>query len=222
MSVRIEESFTVRASVEEVWRYLIDPRRVVECLPGATLVGQEDDRTYLGTVKVKVGPVTAAYSGKAVLGELHEADHRVLITAEGRESAGPGSARLRMTSTISPEHDGLVRVRVEAELDVAGKIVQFGRGMIETVNKQLFAQFTACVRSTLESPGEPPEPMRPNGSVMGVSNAAAGGAHGATAVDAGSAPTRAARAAEPVRLVPLLFKALVDWIGRLFGRRRAG
>lgn len=212
MAFQITETFTVRADIDRVWRYLIDPPRVVECLPGAELTGQQDDRTYLGAVKVKVGPVTAAYSGRAVLTEVDEAAHRVVISAEGRERGGAGSARMRLTSVVTPAGDG-AQVSVEAELDIAGKIVQFGRGMIETVNAQLFAQFTACVRSTLERPAPLADAAR---------TAAADPV--ATPPPAPADATRVAppRVAEPVRVVPLLLSALGDWIARLLGLRRAG
>jgi hypothetical protein len=35
-------------------------------------------------------------------------------------------------------------------VDLVGKVVQFGRGMIEEVSKQLFRQFSACVKYRLE------------------------------------------------------------------------
>src|SRR5919199_6442927 len=121
MAFKIEESFHVDAPVERVWRYLIDPRQVVECLPGAELTEAQDDRIFLGKVKVKVGPVVAGYNGKAQLTEVNEQEHRVRIVAEGRESAGSGSAKMTMTSLVAASPAGGCDVRVEAELDVAGE-----------------------------------------------------------------------------------------------------
>ncbi|MDQ3949544.1 MAG: SRPBCC family protein, partial [Gemmatimonadota bacterium] len=152
MGFAIKETFRVQAPLDRVWRYLVDPTQVVNCLPGAELTGDEGERVYLGKVKVKVGPVTASYSGRARLTEVNDAEHVVRVDAEGRESGGAGSAKLRMTSRVEAHADGGAVVRVEAEVDVAGKIVQFGRGMIEAVSKQLFKEFVGCVRASLESP----------------------------------------------------------------------
>ena len=55
MAFKIEERFEVKAPVERVWKYLIDPERVVHCLPGAELLEQQDERTFLGAIKMKVG-----------------------------------------------------------------------------------------------------------------------------------------------------------------------
>jgi carbon monoxide dehydrogenase subunit G len=147
MGFRIEERFQVDAPLPVVWTYLIDPRQVVRCIPGAELTGNESDRVFLGTVKVKVGPVTASYAGRATLTEIDESARRVRMTGEGRESGGAGSAKLAMTSRLAALADGRTEIRVEADIDVAGKIVQFGRGMIEQVSKQLFRQFAECVRT---------------------------------------------------------------------------
>lgn len=154
MSLRIEETFRVDAPAAAVWAYLIDPRRVVRCLPGAELLEAEDERTFLGRVRVKVGPVTAGYQGRARFVEVDEAAMRVRMTGEGRETGGAGSAKMTMTSHVVPLDDGGAEVRVEAELDLVGRLVQFGRGMIEEVSRQLFRQFADCVRATLAAEAE--------------------------------------------------------------------
>jgi uncharacterized protein len=196
MAFRIEETFRVEAPLDRVWRYIIDPHRVVRCLPGAELTGEEGERTYLGRVKVKVGPVTASYAGRAQLAEVDETRHTVRLTGEGRESGGAGSAKLAMTSRVNAMPDGATEIRVEAEVDVAGKIVQFGRGMIEGVSRQLFKQFAECVRAELATP-----------------------------LGAAQSPAPAAAPppdAKPVRALPLVFKwlwsALLDLIRRLIPR----
>ena len=112
----------------------------------------QDESTFLGKVKVKVGPVVAAYSGKVVITERDDSARVVRMTGEGRESAGSGSAKVTITSSVVELLDGMTEVRVTADLDIVGKIAQFGRGMIESVNKQMFRQFAECVRATLETP----------------------------------------------------------------------
>ena len=202
MGFRIEETLRVEAPLDRVWAYIIDPRRVVRCLPGAELTGEEGERTYLGRVKVKVGPVTASYSGRAHLAEVDATGHTVRLTGEGRESGGAGSARLAMTSRLSAIPGGATEIKVEAEIDVAGKIVQFGRGMIEGVSKQLFRQFADCVRAELASP------------VASTASSPVATVRPAPQSDA-----------EPVRALPLvlswLWSALVDLLRRLIPRSRA-
>ncbi|MCP5066528.1 MAG: hypothetical protein GY946_08165 [bacterium] len=37
MSIQIEETFQVAVPIETVWQFLLDPHRVVTCMPGAVL-----------------------------------------------------------------------------------------------------------------------------------------------------------------------------------------
>lgn len=202
MAIRIEERFTVAAPVGPVWDYLVDPRRVVGCLPGAELAEVVDASTFLGTVKVKVGAITVVYRGRVRIAELDPEGRRVKMTGEGRESAGAGSARMTMESRVVAAPGG-AEVVVQAEVDVVGRIVQLGRGMIEQVSHQLFQQFAACVRATLE---------------------AEAAARGAASPEARAAALAAIPRASPqaVRALPLLFRALWAWLLGLFRRRSGG
>ena len=156
MPLKTEETFQLRAPADRVWSYLIDPRHVVSCLPGAELTSVQDESTFLGKVKVKVGPVVAAYSGKVVITERDDVARVVRMVGEGKEGTGGGSAKVAITSTVVELPGGVTEVRVTADLDIVGRIAQFGRGMIESVNKQMFRQFTDCVRATLESQSSAP------------------------------------------------------------------
>lgn len=156
MAFKIEESFEVQAPVERVWEYLIDPARVAACLPGAELLESRDDGSYLGAVKVKVGPVAMSYKGTVKFTERDEQGRVVRLVGEGREAGGGGSAKLTMLSRIVALENRGSQVTVEAEVDLVGKIVQFGRGMIEEVSRQLFRQFAACAKQQLEVASDPP------------------------------------------------------------------
>jgi carbon monoxide dehydrogenase subunit G len=162
MAFKIEERFEVRAPVERVWKYLIDPARVVECLPGAELVEMTDAQNFVGAIKVKVGPLAMSYKGKAKFTEVNEETHHVRMVGDGREVGGSGSTKVTMLSTVAPlASGGGSEVVVNAEVELVGKIVQFGRGMIEEVSRQMFRQFSTCVRAKLEvvedaQPTEPP------------------------------------------------------------------
>jgi uncharacterized protein len=158
MAFKIEERFEVQAPVERVWKYLTDPKRVVECLPGAELIEQKDEHTFLGAIKVKVGPLSMSYKGQAKFTEINEQTHQVRMVGDAREVSGSGSTKVSMLSTVSPLANGGSEVLVNADIDLVGKIVQFGRGMIQEVSKQMFRQFSTCVKKHLEVAEEPPPP----------------------------------------------------------------
>jgi carbon monoxide dehydrogenase subunit G len=231
MAILIRETFRVQASAHVVWSYLTDPRRVVSCLPGAELVEIVDAVTFHGKVRIKVGPVTAAYAGQARFDELHAEERRVRIVAEAREAGGAGAARMTMTSSVLSLDDGATEVAVESRMDVAGKIVQFGRGMLESVSRQLFRQFTQCVRGALEMTiADAAIPGAALGDAMGAASPpAAGEAPAGTPDDPSADPASDAarqaampRPSKPIRVIPLASRAAWDAVSRRWRERGQG
>src|SRR6266498_1523419 len=102
MPFKIEEEFEVRAPVQQVWEYLIDPAKVVVCIPGAELLEARDERTFVGAVKVKVGPMTMSFKGLMKFTEVDEQGHQVRMVGEGRDAGGAGSAKVTMLSKVAP------------------------------------------------------------------------------------------------------------------------
>jgi carbon monoxide dehydrogenase subunit G len=137
--MRIEDQFRVKVPVEEAWRLLLDIERIAPCMPGAQLTEIEGDE-FRGTVKVKVGPITAQYKGSARFTELDEQGHRAVITASGRDTRGQGNASATVTATLEQMADG-TQVSIDTDLSITGKVAQFGRGVIGDVSSKLLAQF---------------------------------------------------------------------------------
>jgi uncharacterized protein len=170
-TLEIQERVVIKAPVERVWKFLLDPPRVVECLPGANFDGAESDTVFLGHIKVKVGPVATNFAGKATMAEIDEAAHRVRIVGEGKDKSGAGTARLEMTGRVTAV-DGGAELAVDAGVDLTGKIVTFGRGLIKSVSAQLFKEFSARAQAMLEveSAAEPaPLPAKKEEAIGGIS-----------------------------------------------------
>lgn len=163
MAIEIKEKFEVTAPIDRVWRFVLDPHNVAACMPGASLEEVVDDKTFVGNIKVKVGAVMASYKGRVELVEVDEAAYTVKMKAEGTESGG-GTARGSMLSKLVTLPDGRTEVVAEASVDLTGRIMQVGRGMIQGVSKQLFQQFVKSARAQLEAEaaavaaGAPPPP----------------------------------------------------------------
>jgi len=151
MALQIEKSFVVNAAPTAVWGFLTDPRRVARCLPGAAITEQVDDRTYAGTITVKVGPVSASYKGKLHFERLDAAAGSAEIVASGQEVRGKGGADMRLTSHLAERSPGETEVTATSQVNVTGILAQLGRGMIQDVSDQMFRQFTEAMRAELEA-----------------------------------------------------------------------
>jgi carbon monoxide dehydrogenase subunit G len=152
--MRIENTVEVDAPLDQVWALVNDIPRVAPCMPGAALTGVLDDKTYEGTVAVKLGPLRMSYKGKVVVEEVDEANHSARLAASGRDTKGAGTARASVTTRLEPAGDTHTRLQVTSDVQLTGKVASFGRGgAINDVATRLFGQFADCLRTTLE--GEP-------------------------------------------------------------------
>ena len=162
-TLEIEENFSTRARPPDVLAFLLDPDKLVPCLPGAELEAVEDERVFRGRVKVQLGAVAIGYQGQIELTEVDEARGTLRAEGEGRERGGAGRVRVVLTGRVEPEEGGS-RVSVHARVKLAGKIVRLGRGLIEAVAQELFSQFAVAVREGVEADsegGSVAEPERP-------------------------------------------------------------
>ena len=137
--MKIEDQFRVPVPVEQAWNVLLDVERIAPCMPGAQLQEIEGEE-YRGIVKVKVGPITAQYKGAARIVEAREPDHTLILKAEGRDTRGQGNASATVTATLTPDADGTV-VHIDTDLNITGKVAQFGRGVMADVSSKLLGQF---------------------------------------------------------------------------------
>lgn len=161
--MELNDSFEVAHPVDAVWEVLTDVERIAPCLPGAQLTGSDGD-VHEGLVKVKVGPITSQYKGKASFTERDDAAHRLLMSASGRDTRGAGNASAEITVALEAVTEASTKVSVHTDLTITGKVAQFGRGVLADVSRKLMGQFAdnlaelvAADVASDESPAAGPE-----------------------------------------------------------------
>jgi uncharacterized protein len=151
--VKLEQSFEVEASIDVVWRALIDVERVAPCLPGASVTGRNEDGSYAGALTIKIGPTTAAYAGRLEMEQVDESAHTATMQAQGTDKRGQGGAKATITSTLSESGQG-TRVDVSTDYHITGRLARFGRGgMIEDISNRLLREFASCLQKSLAGDG---------------------------------------------------------------------
>jgi carbon monoxide dehydrogenase subunit G len=154
--MRIENVVEVDAPVDRVWALVNDIQRVAPCMPGAALTGVVDDKTYEGTVAVKLGPLRMSYKGRVVVEEVDEAARSARLAASGKDTKGAGTARATVETRLEPLGDTRTRMSVASDVQLTGRVASFGRGgAINDVATRLFGEFADCLRATLEAEGAP-------------------------------------------------------------------
>jgi carbon monoxide dehydrogenase subunit G len=203
--MRIENTVEVDAPLDRVWALVNDIPRVAPCMPGAALTGVLDDKTYEGTVAVKLGPLRMTYKGKVTVDEIDDAAHSARLTASGKDTKGAGTAKASVETRLEPASDTRTRINVTSDVQLTGKVASFGRGgAINDVATRLFGQFADCLRATLEGEGSTAAETGPDTAAAAApatsAEATAAGTATATpaeATGAGAAPATSADAAPP-------------------------
>lgn len=138
--MRLTNEVSLSSQPETIFALINDVERVAPCLPGATLDGRSDDGSYRGRVKVKVGPISAAYSGTVRFLETDEQAKRLVLEARGTDEHGSGTAEAKVDVRVRPEGEGSV-LALDTDLVIRGKVAQFGGGAISQVSQRLMEQF---------------------------------------------------------------------------------
>jgi uncharacterized protein len=238
--MKLEQSFTVAAPVDQVWDMLVDVERVAPCLPGAEITGQRPDGSYEGNFTVKLGPTTASYRGSLKMDSLDEASRTATMHANGTDKRGQGGAHAVIVSTLHQEGEETV-VDVITDFTITGRLARFGRGgMIEDISKRMMRDFSQCLQASMASEPAPAAaesaapaaaaaaPVTP-GEEADAAVASAGGAaaeaSAATSTPApaqeqpASAPLRPQpQAAKPVHGIRLVLSVLWERVKRFFAR----
>lgn len=161
LALQIRESFEVAAPVGAVWAFINDPQNVVACMPGAALERIVDERQFIGSVKLKIGAVSAQYQGTITYTETDRDAGLVKMLATGNERGG-GTVSGTIVTQLEALGAQATRVNCESSIDLTGKIVQVGRGMIEGVSAQIIKKYVGNVRALLEAaPAAAAPPRRP-------------------------------------------------------------
>jgi carbon-monoxide dehydrogenase small subunit len=177
---------------DEVFALFGKVEEVAACLPGAFVDAVPSPERVEGGIRVKVGPISAAFRGAAAITRDEASrEGRILgVGADGR-SAAQGEVRYRVAQGAEP---GTSEVALVVGYTLKGPLAQFGRpGLVRDIAGRLTADFARNLEAKLAGRG-----------------------------DAGPTPAAAPSGLNPFRLVAgLLFGRLASWLTRVRGSRGA-
>jgi len=214
----IENEFTVRRPVDEVWSYLLDVEKIAPCMPGAELTETVDDHTWNGKVNMAFGPVKMSFAGSVSMQERDDAAHRVALKAKGTEQKGKGAANATVTSWLEPVDEG-TKVSMQADITLTGAAAQLSRGLMPEVSRRLTQQFADCLEQSLAAEAGAPAAAAPEAATASAGTASAGTA--AATPEAAAVPKPTPVVAKPVGGIRLglaaIWSVIAGFFRKLFG-----
>ena len=151
------QAFDIDQPPERVWRFFQDVPRVVTCMPGLEYGGVKNDEAdgeiHRGKVRIKLGPVSAAFEGEASILEINDSARTARIEGKGIDKRGGSRASASVLYRIVENGAGS-RVELDAEIKLSGALAQMGRtGIMQDVAAQITGQFAESLRATLAAEG---------------------------------------------------------------------
>jgi uncharacterized protein len=147
--MRFEHEFSVDAPAERVWGFLMDVPQMAGCIPGTSDIKQIDDNNFDATVAAKIGPITAKFGCRITILELDGEAHTAAVEMSGKDNRLGGGVKGKMAMSLADAGEGSTLVRIVSDVDILGKIGQYGHGMISKRADAMLTDFASCARAKL-------------------------------------------------------------------------
>jgi carbon monoxide dehydrogenase subunit G len=128
----------IAASREAVWAALNDVNVLKQCIPGCESLEKLSDTDMAAKVKLQIGPVRAAFTGKVKLSDF-DPPKGYRISGEGQGGVA-GYAKGGAVVRLLEDGAGTL-LKYEAKADVGGKLAQLGGRLIDSTAKKLAGEF---------------------------------------------------------------------------------
>jgi carbon monoxide dehydrogenase subunit G len=123
---------------QQAWDALNDPEVLKTCIAGCDKVERSGENQFVVGVAIKIGPVSAKFSGKIALADMAP-PHSYTLSFEGQGGPagfGKGSAKVQLTPA-----SGGTELSYSVQASVGGKIAQLGQRLIDGVAKSMAEDF---------------------------------------------------------------------------------
>lgn len=173
----------IAAPRQKVWEALNDPEILKAAIPGCESLEKTDDDQLRATAAIKIGPISARFSGKVQLTDL-DPPNSYKISGEGQGGVA-GFAKGGASVKLVDDGPDATLLTYDVKAQVGGKIAQLGARLIDASAKQMaeafFTRFSAAVA--------PPAPVAEAAPAMAAAPATAAPAAGWVPPGPGPAPT---------------------------------
>ena len=135
--MKFEGTYKFSAPRDRVWEVLLDPKVIMQCMPGCESMNEVAPDHYEAVMKVGVASVKGTYKGKVAIKDKQAPSHYVL---SGEGSGGPGFMQGDVAIDLL-EQDGETLLQYSADAKIGGLIASVGQRMINGVAKMMLDQF---------------------------------------------------------------------------------
>jgi carbon-monoxide dehydrogenase small subunit len=144
------QDFTVAYPADEVFTLFGRIEDVADCLPGAFITARPSPDSVEGGIRVKVGPIAAAFAGTARV-TRDEAMRSGRIIGAGTDAGGRSTTQGAISyRVLDGPREGTARIALQVGYTLKGALAQFSRpGLVRDLAARITAQFAANLEAKL-------------------------------------------------------------------------
>ena len=147
--MRMSGECRIEAPRETVWAALNDPDVLKQAIPGCREIEKLSDTEFTAKVKVKVGPLSANFSGSVRLSDL---DPPGGYNISGEGTGGPAGFAKVGAKVRLEENGGATVLRYEVNAQVGGKLAQIGSRLTDATAKKMADDFFSGMARVVAGP----------------------------------------------------------------------
>jgi carbon monoxide dehydrogenase subunit G len=138
----------IPADVETTWAALNDPEVLKACITGCESLERTGDNAFTARVAVKVGPVSARFTGNLQLQNVQPpTSYTIVFDGQGGVAGfGRGSADVN----LSAEGTAQTKLAYEAKAQVGGKLAQIGSRLVDAAAAKIAEDFFRAFEARLQ------------------------------------------------------------------------
>jgi carbon monoxide dehydrogenase subunit G len=140
--MEISGEYRIAAPCEEVWRRLMDPEVLRDCIPGCKELNRNGEYSYDAKVQLKIGPVSATFAAAVEMQDI-DAPRGCLLVGKGNGGIA-GFAKGQCKVNLA-ETDAGTLLTYRAETEIGGKIAALGSRLMQATSRKLADQFFAAL-----------------------------------------------------------------------------
>lgn len=143
----LKDSFMIEAPVEAVWALLEDVHRIAACVPGIENVEEVGPDTYNGALRIKIGPISAAFAGQVTITERTPLE-RLVAEVSGQDKSSASLVKATFTGQLNRVETS-TQLAYEMDIALRGRLAQFGLTVVQGTAKKMTTEFARCVTAKL-------------------------------------------------------------------------
>ena len=145
--MKLAHTAEIDVPIDRAWSVVTDIPVAARCVPGVAAITPNGRDAYAGSLLVQIGPVRLVLDGDLTVMSRDDGAHRASLRADAKDTRLGGTVRATVDIALRATARGC-ELSIASDVQIGGRIGEFGQPVIQRKSEQILAQFAQCVART--------------------------------------------------------------------------